>query len=357
VLGSGVVFTQQNNWIKNDPNQDENEVDFTDFDSDGDLDSFIANFIGTNHLYVSGLAQGLNPATTGLFHRAGVVGSIYLQGELPTGNPGGLTTLDGEEVDVDNDGDPDLAVSNDANQQNYLYRNVLGVPDTHAPTFQAVTSQADKANGTDTVIHVALRDNSSYYRVNFYPTSLVYTVDGGSPVSVPMHAQSSMQFRGVIPAQTDATVEYHIETSDLAGNSAVSADFDYVQGTVGANPWTDLGCALAGVSGNPSLVGSGSLLTGSAGSLVLTNAAPSAAAMLFVSLSSSPVAFKGGTLCAFPFVATLPLATNGAGALSLPWASWPSGLSGASLHFQYGISDTVAVANVSLSNAVRGDVP
>lgn len=357
-LSGGIpIFTQQNNWIKNDPNVDENEVDFTDFDSDGDLDSFLANFSGTNNLYVSGLAQGLNPATTGLFHRAGAAGGLYLQGELPTGNPGGLTTLDGEEVDIDNDGDADLAVANDANQQNYLYRNTLGVPDTHAPTFHMVTDQADKANGTDTVIHVALRDNSSYYRVNFYPTTLVYSVDGGAEVDVAMHAQSSMQFRAVIPAQTDATVTYRIETEDLAGNTAVSADFDYVQGTVGGNPWTDLGCSLAGVNGLPSLVGSGTLLTGSAGSLNLTNAAPSAACLMFVSLSSSPVPFKGGSLCAFPFVATLPLATNGSGALLLPWASWPSGLSGVSLFFQYGISDAAAVAGVSLSNCVQGDVP
>ncbi|TPW07525.1 MAG: hypothetical protein FD127_4476, partial [Acidimicrobiaceae bacterium] len=191
--GSGVQFSQQNNWIKNDPNNDENEVDFVDFDGDGDLDSFVANFSGTNHLYVSP------------------------QGELPTGNPGGLTTLDGETADVDNDGDQDLAVANDANQQNYLYRNSLGIPDTHAPTFHAVTNQADKANGSSTVIHAAVRDNTSYYVVQFYDVKLVYTVNGGSPVSVDMFAQGSMQFRGVIPAQTDATVAYHVEATDLAG--------------------------------------------------------------------------------------------------------------------------------------------
>jgi len=355
--GSGVKFTQHNNWIKNDPGNDENEVDFVDFDGDGDLDSFLSNFSGTNHLYVSGLAQGLNPETTGLFHRAGASGSIYTQGELPTGNPGGLTTLDGDTVDVDNDGDQDLAVANDANQQNYLYINSLGIPDTHAPTMYAVTNQADKANGTSTVIHAQIRDNNSYYVVNFYDVDLVYTVDGGSPVSLDMFAQGSMQFRGVIPAQTDAVVEYHIEATDLAGNSTISADFDYVQGTPVGDPWTDVGCSLAGVSGPPLLVGSGPLTTGSAGSLALSNAAPSASCMLFVSLSSTPVGFKGGTLCAFPFVVTLPLATNGSGALTLPWASWPSGLSGASLYFQYAIADAAGPAGASLSNCERGDVP
>ena len=350
--GSGVKFTQHNNWIKNDSGSDENEVDFIDFDGDGDLDAMLSNFSGTNHFYVSGLAQGLNPGTTGLYHRAGATGSIYTQGELPTGNPGGLTTLDGDTVDVDNDGDQDLAMANDANQQNYLYTNVLGIPDTHAPTVHIVTNQADKANGTDTVIHAQLRDNNSYYVVNFYDVNLVYTVDGGSPVSLDMFAQGSMQFRGVIPAQTDAVVAYHIEATDLAGNSVVSADLDYVQGTPAGDPWTDVGCSLAGVSGPPLLVGSGPLTTGSAGSLALTNAAPSAACMLFVSLSSTPVGFKGGTLCAFPFVTSLPLATNGAGALTLPWASWPSGLSGASLYFQYAISDAAGPAGYAASNGL-----
>jgi len=354
--GSGVLFTQQNNWIKNDPNADENEVDFVDFDGDGDLDSFVANFSGTNHLYVSGLAQGLNPATTGLFHRAGI-SALYPQGELPTGTPGGLTTLDGETADVDNDGDQDLAVANDANQQNYLYVNSLGIPDTHAPTFHAVTNQADKANGSSTVIHVALRDNTSYYVVQFYDVNLEYTVDGGSPVSVDMFAQGSMQFRGVIPAQTDATVAYHVEATDLAGNTGLSADLDYVQGAVVGGPWTDIGCSLAGVSGPPLLVGTGPLTPGSAGALNLSNAAPSAASVLYIASMSLPVNFQGGTLCAFPFMRAIPLVTDPAGTLTLSWTSWPSGLSGVTLYFQYAITDAAGPVGASLSNAVKGVVP
>ena len=53
----------------------------------------------------------------------------------------------------------------------------------------------------------------------------------------------------------------------------------------------------------------------------------------------------------------LTLVTNGAGAVPLAWGSWPSGLSGLSLWFQYAIADGAAVCGTALSNAVRADVP
>ncbi|HZM00594.1 MAG TPA: hypothetical protein VFD43_10120, partial [Planctomycetota bacterium] len=51
------------------------------------------------------------------------------------------------------------------------------------------------------------------------------------------------------------------------------------------SPWTHLGYALAGVDGPPLLAGTGPLTAGSAGTLKLTHAAPSAFSVLFVSLS------------------------------------------------------------------------
>ena len=357
VPGSGVVFTQQNNWIKNDPNNDENEVDFVDFDGDGDLDSFVANFSGTNHLYVSGLAQGLNPATTGLFHRAGT-STLYPQGESANGTPGSLTTLDGEVCDVDNDGDTDLAVSNDANQQNYLYRNVLGVPDTHAPTFFLLTQQADKPNGSETVVHAQLRDNTSYYVVNFYPTVLVYSVNGGPSAPVPMRAQSSMQFRGVIPAQVDALVSYHVETADLAGNTSISATVSFAQGNPAPGAFTNLGGGLGGIDGVPALAGGGTLAAGSPGALALSQAAPLASTLLFVSFADTPTAFKGGTLAALPTIVLVPLGSDAGGGWTLPWAAWPAGVpAGTELFFQAIVDDGAAPLGAAISNLLRATAP
>jgi hypothetical protein len=161
-------------------------------------------------------------------------------------------------------------------------------------------------------------------------------------------------YRASVPTTGATSVSLTWTATDEAGN--VSNNGPIVVGGP-PSPWTDLGRALAGVSGDPALVGTGPLTTGSAGSLALTNAAPSAACLLFISLSSSPVPFKGGTLCANPFLATLPLATNGAGGLTLPWASWPSGLSGATIFFQYAIADGAAIHGASLSNCEEGDVP
>jgi hypothetical protein len=123
------------------------------------------------------------------------------------------------------------------------------------------------------------------------------------------------------------------------------------------SPWTDLGFALAGVAGEPVLTGTGSLQAGSSGALTLTDAAPSALALMFVSVASTPTPFKGGTLVPLPPLLTLALPTDSLGSVLLPWASWPSGLSGLSLFFQYAIQDVAAVKGVALSNALGADVP
>ena len=118
--------------------------------------------------------------------------------------------------------------------------------------------------------------------------------------------------------------------------------------------WTDLGGGISGTGGIPQLVGTGTLAGGSAGGLTLTGARPASAALLFVSLTSSPVPFKGGTLVAFPPVVQLPLATDAAGGLAIPWV-WPAGVpAGTALHFQCAVQDPLAGSGVALSNALKG---
>jgi Tol biopolymer transport system component len=121
--------------------------------------------------------------------------------------------------------------------------------------------------------------------------------------------------------------------------------------------WVDLGFALPGLFGSPCLIGGGELLPSSAGELMLGNAIPFTLTMLLVSLSSNPLPFKGGVLVPLPPALTLPLATSALGAIQLQWKQWPADLSGASLYFQYVIQDWVAPGGLTLSNALRADVP
>jgi Laminin B (Domain IV) len=128
-------------------------------------------------------------------------------------------------------------------------------------------------------------------------------------------------------------------------------------GPTAGGPWSTLGFGLAGVSGIPTLVGTGTLVAGSPGSLALADARPAASAILFVSFASIPSPFKGGTLATVPVALTLALTTSAAGTLSLPWI-WPAGIpSGTSLHFQYAIQDPAGPQGAALSLAVKGVTP
>src|SRR5262249_23539981 len=110
-----------------------------------------------------------------------------------------------------------------------------------------------------------------------------------------------------------------------------------------ANTWIELGSALAGVKGLPVLGGSGKQTAGSPIKIQLTNAKASSPALLCVGLSSNPTPFKGGLLLPVPMLLSLNLATNAAGAMTLP-ATWPSGVpSGFSIYYQVAIQDAAAV--------------
>lgn len=121
--------------------------------------------------------------------------------------------------------------------------------------------------------------------------------------------------------------------------------------------FSETGAGLAGLDGVPQLAGTGTLAAGSAGALSLTSARPFSAAVLFMSLASTPTPFKGGTLIPVPPLLTLSLSTNGNGEIVLPFV-WPSGMpSETSIHFQYAIEDAAAVNGVALSNGLQGTTP
>jgi hypothetical protein len=160
---------------------------------------------------------------------------------------------------------------------------------------------------------------------------------------------------------------------DTAPNSLAAGDFDNdgrtdlvttndTPNTLGTlsilinqlDAWTNLGSGLPGVAGIPYFEGTGSLQAGSAGALTLSSVASAAPATLFVSFANTPTPFRCGTLVPVPIGTFLNLQTHVDGKLGITWTAWPSGLS---LYLQHTILDPSAVCGVSLSNALRVEVP
>jgi hypothetical protein len=343
----GVTFTVNPPTILGDANIDEQESDLIDYDGDGDLDVITANFAGTNHLYRSSLAQG------GLL-RYRRTGWDVEPPETPSSGNGG-TSLDGEVADLDGDGDPDLVLANDGNQNNRLWFNELGVPDTHAPTFFQVEAVPDKTFPSTSRVIAQVRDNSPWYVIGMYEPTLIWWVDAGPEMSEPMVSQGGQQFMGTIPGGI-GIISYRVEVADRAGNVGVSATQSFSQGP--SNPWSDLGQGLAGVLGEPDLFGAGALLTGTLGWVELKGAAPNATAVLFMGFFNGAVPFKGGTFVPLHPIAQLGVTTTGWGGDRVSWGFWPPGVpSGTTMVFQYWVVDPTGPEGFAASNAVMAVVP
>jgi hypothetical protein len=150
-----------------------------------------------------------------------------------------------------------------------------------------------------------------------------------------------------------AWTDDRVDSGDVLGQSVDS------DGTLGPPPgfWTDLGFALAGAYGDPTLWAAGSLVVGTPFRLSLGNALESSTAGLFVGLSAINAPFKGGTLVpANDLLVILPTSSTGGLDLGLP--AWPPGLpTGLVLHMQAWIVDIAGPVGFSASNAVARTVP
>jgi choice-of-anchor C domain-containing protein len=195
-------------------------------------------------------------------------------------------------------------------------------------------------------------------------------VSAGNAVQV-----HSFNIGSVVPPVLPLAITYQHETFLFTAVSATTTlKFKSLTPTSGSPPgygpiidnvvvesvpatWTDLGFALPGIAGAPRLDGTGSLIAGTPGALTLSSAKPSAPALLFIALGAAPSPFVCGTLVPVPALSTLAFSTSPAGGIPLAWPSWPSGLSGLALHFQYAVKDAAAPCGVALSNALRGRIP
>jgi hypothetical protein len=150
---------------------------------------------------------------------------------------------------------------------------------------------------------------------------------------------------------TSVQYPYQIGITDDEGNHL------FATLPVSDGPWTNVGGALAGLNGDSVLLGQGSLQPNSPVSVDLTDGRESAIAVLFGSIGSTPVPFKGGTLLAYPWALFLDLQTDAVGELHLA-TTWPAGVPvGTDLMFQVAMQDDGAIHGVSLSNGLAAVTP
>jgi len=316
-------------------NQDDNEMACIDYDVDGDLDIFVGSLGASERFYTN---------TGAVFS----LGSGVVQAQSDS-------SLDAGFGDLDGDGRYDLVTGQgeSGNFTNKVYMN-SGAIDTLAPVYVQVETPA-AVGASSTVFRVQLSDQ--YSDDGHIPVTVTYswTTIGAGSGSDTAHRMGLGLYRAEVPTAGASSVSLTWTATDDAGNVSVNGPI-----VVGGppSPFEDLGGGLAGGSGIPVLAGTGTLVVGSPGSLDLSNALPSALAILYVSFANTPTPFKGGTLSAIPIQLEVVVGTSFSGAIALPWAAWPSGIPvGFELFFQFVIEDAGAIKGAAISNLLKATQP
>lgn len=147
-------------------------------------------------------------------------------------------------------------------------------------------------------------------------------------------------------------------TTTMSGGFTFAVDT--LEFRIEGSPFTDLAGGIVGFhQTTPRLVGNGTLASGTPTTLVVDDARPNSAALLFLSPNALGLPVFGGTVWPDPtppgLVAPIAIAQNGEWTVA---AAWPAGVpSGLALYFQAFVSDPAAPAGVAASNGLRAIVP
>ncbi|MCE9595632.1 MAG: VCBS repeat-containing protein [Planctomycetes bacterium] len=329
----------------------DNEADFFDYDNDGDLDVIVASDSGQEKLYVNQGAGGNHALVLGV-------------GLLPADT---TSSLGVDACDVDQDGDYDLIVANDAGQGSAFLENLSLVSDTTAPRLARLEQAPPRIAGVaPTVVRVQIYDNAPWYVTARNATELEYSVDGGAFAATPMRFSGGQIFRGELSGTLVGVIAYRAKATDEHGNTNTSPTktFSAVAACNGAptayctGKVNSLGCTPSiGSSGTPSAsAGSGFVVD-------CVQVRENKTGLLFYGSLPFAAAFQGGTLCVKPPTKrTPPQAATGTAPCNGSYtydfnvriASGvdPNLVAGATVHAQWWMRDLQSPSGTGLSNGL-----
>lgn len=303
------------------------DVEFGDFNNDGRLDLATLNLNSDNVSIL--LAQVGGP-----FLSAGEVDALNAPDDLWV-------------ADLDDDGVQDLAVA--------AKSAVAVMPGNGDGTFRepSVVSSAGYPEGV-CAVEAGDVDADGY-------VDLV-SLNGDGTCSL-MRGKPSSGFGPVFGPQQDFVIQagcYDLALGDMDENGTldilVPSGLLYILQAQSPPVWLDKGSGLGGPQGVPVLECKGSLEPLLPVHLGLSQAAPSAAAVLVVGTTMLGAPFKGGTLVPQP-ESLVWVGTDAAGGISASMI-WPAGVPPAtSFLVQAWIADTGGPQGYSASNALQGVTP
>ncbi len=330
--GNGVY---DNITVLTNSDDDDNEGDFLDYDNDGDLDLFVADFSSRDRLYRNNNNGGADFSFTDV--TSGNVPSLF------------FVSLDADAADMDGDGDYDVLAANDNGARNVYYQNIRNTPDTSAPYMPNVEQAPDRMAGPDsTVIRAHVYDNAPYYITFYNPTQIEYEVNGGSTNVVPMRSSGGQIFRGEIPGTEVGTITYRIVSSDEHGNTGMSATSQYDSmgaGTIGT-PYCTASLNSTGSGGQ--ITATGSTLASPLNLTLTAQPVPNTTGLFFFGpnqLGAEPD-FGEGVRCVGGATSRIFPLSGGSGNVATQVLDGNAGYAGAivmgaSLNFQYWFRETM----------------
>ena len=184
----------------------------------------------------------------------------------------------------------------------------------------------------------------------------VYHWDGTSWSWVEDFGELQGEHGGVSLTAVDAVSDCELWTAGREVSAGQIVPFTARHGD--AEPvWTDLGGGTPGISGIPTLTGTGDLTGGSTAALSLVNAPPHGLLLAWISFSSFPFSPFGGTIHANPHAIEFMALSDASGEYSVSTA-WPTGVpSGTSVWFQFLLGDSSVPWGITLSNGLLASTP